>query len=466
MAAINLRKAGFTGRLLEQESPEFKPASHRFSAISERKARFIAFPKSAQDVSTAVVFATKFNLKIAIKCGGHHASGSNSVEDGLVIDLGDLKYVHVNEKNNSVNVAGGSVWGDVYPVLRDHGIVCVGGGVHDVGVGGHLTGGGFGPLTHKFGMACDNVLSVKVVLADGRIVVANEEENHDLFWAIKGGSSQFGVVTEFTLRTFPDPGPFYFRSVGIRNEDLSTLIPRYEDFIHKRHGWEDGMLVFLGFLRKLPENIKPLIVANITGLGSVNQHAELFSSLFDGITPIFDHFTDCPSPVEISHVMDDLLLGGPRRIATAGVPITAIAPGLLQNVWDDWLNYTASNPDSLSTKVVFELHGTKRYRPELSCIPVQAPVHHMVLLSEEHNDAVGDDRALDWVRKLSAHIRHQHTLQTGEDLGLHANGCMSDQKVEDLWGQSLPRLRRVKAKYDPKCIFDRGWHIDPDFAKL
>ncbi|KAF4461256.1 FAD-binding domain-containing [Fusarium albosuccineum] len=292
MAGINLRKAGFTGRLVGQESPESISASHRFSAISERKARFIAFPNSAQDVSTAVVFATEFNLRIAIKCGGHHASGSNSVEDGLVIDLGDLN------------------------------IVCVGGGVHDVGVGGHLTGGkeswprfqattgnklytgGFGPLTRKFGMACYNVLSVKVVLADGRIVVANEEENHDLFWAIKGGTSQFGVVTEFTLRTFPDPGPFYFRSVGIRSEDLSALIPRYEEFIHKQQGWEDGMLVFLGFLRKFPENIKPLIVANITGLGSVNQHAELFSSLFDGITPIFDHFTDCPSPIEISHIMD------------------------------------------------------------------------------------------------------------------------------------------------------------------
>ncbi|KAJ4176824.1 hypothetical protein NW755_014208 [Fusarium falciforme] len=136
-----LRKAGFSGHILDSSSADFAAASRRYSAISEAGNRYISFPKTPEDVSVAIVYAIKSNLKIAIKCGGHHASGGNSVEDGLVIDLGELNSVALSEDRTEVTIGGGCLWGDVYVFLRSKGLACVGGGVHNVGVGGHITGG-------------------------------------------------------------------------------------------------------------------------------------------------------------------------------------------------------------------------------------------------------------------------------------------------------------------------------------
>ncbi|KAH6949389.1 hypothetical protein BKA56DRAFT_603285 [Ilyonectria sp. MPI-CAGE-AT-0026] len=463
--AEELRKAGFSGRILDSSSADFAAASRRFSAISEARARYISFPKTPEDVSTAIVYASKAKLEIAVKCGGHHASGANSVEDGLIIDLSELRGVALNKERTEVTIGGGCLWEDVYTFLRNDGLACIGGGVHNVGVGGHITGGGYGPLTQKYGMACDNVISATVVLADGRILRASDTENSDLLWGIKGGSSNFGVVVKLVLKTVPDPGPWVFRSIALSPSDLPTIIPRFVEHCNNNEKKsEEVVLAFLNFVRG-PHN-EPLTLLNFTLCGSVDKFSGLFKYFLEGLNPLGDTTTNYPSLVELSHALDELLLAGPDRIATAGLPIVKISSKLIEGLWQRWLDYTNSNPDAVNTKIVFELHKTTRHRPEASCLRVTEPVHNMLLISAEHNEAKNDAVALDWVHETAQLVRQRQVKDWGKDLGVWANACMLNETSEDCWGLNYPRLQKLKAKYDPTCVFNRFFPIEPRRSRI
>ncbi|KAH8654337.1 hypothetical protein BGZ61DRAFT_500573 [Ilyonectria robusta] len=457
--AEELSKAGFSGRVIDSSSADFAAASHRFSAISEARAQYIAFPRTSEDVSIAIVYATRVKLRVAIKCGGHHASGANSVEDGLVIDLSELRSVALNNDRSEVTVGGGCLWEGVYTFLRNEGLACIGGGVHNVGVGGHVTGGGYGPLTQKYGMACDNLISATVVLADGRIVTASDTENSDLLWGIKGGSSNFGVVVEFVLKTVPDPGSWVFRSIALPSSDLPTITPRFVVSVQWARFQLDVVLVFLNFVRG-PHNT-PLVILNFTLCGSGDLFSGLFEFFLGGLSPLSDITTSYPSLVELSHALDRLLLAGPRRIATGSVPVVDISPKLVHELWQRWLEYTDSNLDVVSTKVVFELHRTIRLRAEASCLRITEPVHNMILISEEHNEAKNDALALNWVHETTQLTRQRQTHDWGTDFGVWANASMRNETAADCWGLNYPRLQVLKAKYDPTSVFNCFLPIEP-----
>lgn len=169
-------------------SPDYDEAIARKSATSVLRPAYVVYPTSAADIPPVIKFATSQNppLEIAVKSGGCHSSTNSSTEGGIVVDLGKLKAVTVAADRKTVSVQGGALWGDVYSELEKHDLIVVGGNVWFVGVGGFLTGGGYSSLSGEYGLAIDNLVSAEVVLADGRIVRCSEEEESDLFWAIRG----------------------------------------------------------------------------------------------------------------------------------------------------------------------------------------------------------------------------------------------------------------------------------------
>ncbi|KAK5059702.1 hypothetical protein LTR84_009585 [Exophiala bonariae] len=458
MAEGALREMGFSDRILSPSSAEFAPASLRANAAAECKAALIAFPASTEAVSLAIRFAARSKLEIAVKCGGHHYSSASSIENGLVIDMGALKSVSIDKAAMKVTIGGGCLWGDVYTALRDKRLVCVGGGVHVVGVGGHITGGGYGPLSFKYGMACDNVIEATVVVADGRILRASEIENSDLFFAIRGGSSSFGVVTEFVLKIYPDQGPYFFKSVGFTADARVKVFSELRSFL-ARIPVERQILVFLNFVRGPPPHSEALIILNFFGLGAVEDFEDVFEPFLKAGTQFLNHTTHCPSLVEFSHVIDDLLLQGAPRKANGGAPITSLWPGMAEEVWDRWMSYTDANPDARQTKVFLEFHNSKRQRPETTCIPVDVPRHGMCVSSEEHHDPAGDQRAEQWTHEMNNAVRSYEKRYGARDLGVNGNASMLIEKSEDVWGQHYFRLRRIKAKYDPTYVFKRYFPI-------
>jgi FAD/FMN-containing dehydrogenase len=193
-------REGFSGEVLRPAQPGYEEARRVFNAMIDRRPAVIARCASTADVVAAVNVAREHGLVVAVRSGGHSFSGFSTCDDGVVIDLCGLKSVTVDPQIRTARAGGGVLWGEFDAATQAHGLHTPGGRVTTTGLGGFTTGGGYGWTSSKFGLACDNLISAEVVLADGRVVRASEHEHADLFWGIRGGGGNFGIVTEFEFR--------------------------------------------------------------------------------------------------------------------------------------------------------------------------------------------------------------------------------------------------------------------------
>ena len=201
--AVAQFRGQFRGELIEPEDARYESARQVYNAMISRKPRLIAQCADVADVMAAMRFGRENQLRVSIRGGGHNAGGLGVCDDGLVIDLAPIRYVHVDPASRTVRVGGGCRWSDVDHATHAFGLAVPSGIIASTGVGGLTLGGGMGHLTRKYGLTIDNLLSADVVLADGTFVVASADENSDLFWAIRGGGGNFGVVTSFLFQAHP-----------------------------------------------------------------------------------------------------------------------------------------------------------------------------------------------------------------------------------------------------------------------
>ncbi len=197
--SIQQLKAAVRGRIIEPTDKDYDDVRKVYNAMIDKKPRLIVRCADVADVIACVNFARENRLLLSIRGGGHNAGGLGIADDALVIDLAPIKYTRVDPEAGTVTVGGGCVWGDVDHATHAFGFAVPSGIISTTGVGGLTLGGGIGHLTRKCGLTIDNLISADVVLADGRFVKANANENADLFWALRGGGGNFGVVTSFTF---------------------------------------------------------------------------------------------------------------------------------------------------------------------------------------------------------------------------------------------------------------------------
>ena len=196
-------RATLRGGVIEPQDKNYDDARKVYNAMINKRPRLIVNCADVADVISSVNFARENNLLLSIRSGGHNAGGLGICDDGLVVDLSRIKYTRVDPMAKTVVAGGGCTWGDIDHATHVFGLATPSGIISTTGVGGLTLGGGIGHLTRKYGLSIDNLLSVDIVLADGRFVKANENENQDLFWAVRGGGGNFGVVTAFTFRLHP-----------------------------------------------------------------------------------------------------------------------------------------------------------------------------------------------------------------------------------------------------------------------
>jgi FAD/FMN-containing dehydrogenase len=232
-SASNGLKNKIKGAVIYPGDPSYDDTRKIWNGIFDKKPAMIARCISAEDVVAAVNFAKENNIVIAVKGGGHNSAGTGSCENGMMIDLSLLKEITVNQKDTTVKVQGGCLWAEVDTVLQQYGLAVPCGIISHTGVGGLTLGGGFGWISRKHGLTIDNLLSVELVTADGRIVFASEERNSDLFWAIRGGGGNFGIVTAFEFKCTKIGTTVYSGAIVKKFEDITAYMKFHREYVRK-----------------------------------------------------------------------------------------------------------------------------------------------------------------------------------------------------------------------------------------
>jgi len=455
-SAIDNLRSRFQGELIVPGDQQYDTARKVFNAGIDRRPALIARCAGPRDVIQALEFAREENLPLAVRGTGHNVAGYAVCDDGLVIDLSPLKAIEVDPQSRTVHAEGGCTWGEVNDALQPYGLAATGGFVSITGVSGLTLGGGLGWLVRKHGLALDNLISAQVALADGRLVTASADQNEDLFWAIRGGGGNFGVVTSFVFQAHP-VGTVLAGIVLHPAAAAPAAIRRWRDL---EAGAPDestqGALLF--HFPDDPSAPEPLRGAPVAGLGGVyagppEDGEKLLRPLREYGPPLVDTFQ--PMPYNAAQRMADFLW----------------PPGL-QNYWkssylktlsdaaiDVVVDFFARVP-SKRTVIVLEHNGDSAWDrvPDSATAFGHRSWPYDFLVTSAWSDPQDAERNISWTRALFEAMRPYAAP------GAYVNYLGGDEGVEGLeaaYGAKLARLAALKAKFDPGNLFRMNPNIAP-----
>ena len=311
---------GFEGNLLEDGDKGYDDARTVFNSMIDRRPAIIAQCESVADVQAALAHAQANGLEVAIRSGGHSVAGASSVDGGLVIDMRRMNTVEVDAEAKTATVAGGATWSAFDRATQPHGLATTGGRVSSTGVAGLTLGGGSGWFEREWGLACDNLLEVDIVAADGRVVTANENENSELFWALHGGSGNFGIATRLVFKLHDLPAST-FALLAWPSELGPDLARTYRDLM------EAGAPTRLGggvaYLTGPPEEFVPEHLHHQRVVAVIGVLAGTEAELRDALAPIY-----AMEPAGWVHGRDAVCRDPVRHRRSAGLPqlLVGLAP--------------------------------------------------------------------------------------------------------------------------------------------
>ena len=449
-----LRKE-FGGEILVPGDQAYEAARRIWNGMIDKHPAVIARCKDATDVSCAVNFARDHGLALAVRGGGHNIAGSALVEDGLVVDLSQMKGVRVDAAARRAFVQGGATLADLDAATQAHGLATPVGINSTTGVAGLTLGGGFGWLSRKYGMTVDNLLSAEVVTAEGGMVRASEKEHPDLFWALRGGSGNFGVVTEFEFRLHP-VGPQVLTGLVVYPlAQAKTVLQKYREFMATAPDeltvW--SVLRLAPPLPFLPAEVhgKPVIVLAFSYIGDAATGEAMVQPL-RRFGVVAGEFVGAQPFAAWQQAFDPLLTTGARNYWKSH-NLTELSDGLI----DATLAALDKLPSPQCEVFIAALGGaTTRPQPDATAYAHRAT--RFVLNVHSRWDAAADDRrCIDWARDF---FQSTAKFATG---GVYVNFMSDDEadRVSAAYGSNFPRLVEVKRKFDPNNLFSTNQNIRP-----
>lgn len=443
------------GNLICLGDDGYEAARPVYNAMIDRYPAYIVRCTDVADVISAVNFARQNQLTVAVRGGGHNGGGLGTCDDGLVIDLKDIHGIRVDPLEKTVRVEGGCTWGDVDHATHPFGLATPSGIVSSTGVGGLTLGGGLGHLSRKYGLTIDNLLEVDVVLADGSFVTANATKNPDLFWAVRGGGGNFGVVTTFLFRLNPVDtvyaGPMFWEL-----DKAAEVMRFYRDFI--THAPEDlnGFFAFLS-VPPGPPFPEKLYLKKVCGIvwcytGPLEKADVVFKPIRQFGPPILDFVGPIPYP------------------ALQGM-FTPLYPPGQQWYWRaDFVNELSDEAIALHIK-----HGSQMptWQSTMHLYPINGAVHRVgkkdtafsyrestwgSVIAGIDPDPANKDKISQWAKDYWTAL---HPYSAG---GAYVNMMMDDEgqdRVQASYRENYARLADVKKKYDPSNFFHINQNIHP-----
>ncbi|MGP3684509.1 FAD-binding oxidoreductase [Streptomyces sp. IBSNAI002] len=452
---------GFRGRLISAGHADYDTARAVWNGAVDRHPRLIARCGGTADVAAAVRFARDRDLEIAVRGGGHNVAGTAVCDDGIVIDLSQMRAVAVDPAGRTARVRGGALWSDVDHETQAHGLATTGGIVSHTGVAGLTLGGGIGFLMRRYGLAVDNLLAAEVVTADGDVVRAAADEHPDLFWALRGGGGNFGVVTSFRFALHPLGPTVLAGPVFWAAEDTVDVLRSYRDFAAAAPD-ELGTVVRLGTVPPLPvipENLhgRQAIAVACCYSGAVKDGERAVRALRRFRTPLVDLLGPTPYAAFQSGLDDTVRHGW--HYYWKSTNLAGLSDATIDVIAEH--AYGARSPRSYTA--MFHMGGAVARVPhDATAYAGRDVAHNIVIDGVWLPDEAGEHAATEtaWAR------RFLQALQPHRAPGVYVNFLDSDDapgRVREAYGErTYRRLAEVKAKYDPDNAFHHNKNIRPD----
>jgi FAD/FMN-containing dehydrogenase len=440
-------QAQFRGEILTAASAEYEACRRIWNAMIDRRPAAIARCSGAADVRAAVRFAVDQDIHPAIRGGGHNAAGLAMVDDGLVMDLSRMKGIFVDPAKGTATAQTGLTWGEFDRETHIYGLATTGGLVSTTGIAGLTLGGGVGWLMGKCGLVCDNTLSYEVVVASGELIRASADENADLFWALKGGGGNFGVVTSITYRMYPIKTVISGMVLHPLAHAREVLI-FYRDFVLS--GLPDELIVYAAAL-STPDGHPVIALLPAWCGGDFAEGERLLEPLRKFGSPIADLVSRMPYPA-MQEMIDGVAPFGRRSYWKSrflhDLPDAAI---------ETFVEFAKSRTSPHSLAVLEHSHGApSRVPPNATAFPARTAPFDLVLISV-WTDAEEDARHIQWTREFHSAMEH---WSAGS---VYVNGLDQDDaaRVPEAYGPNYTRLCAIKAAFDPDNRFRRNQNIPP-----
>ncbi|HYW44233.1 MAG TPA: FAD-binding oxidoreductase [Bryobacteraceae bacterium] len=452
--SIDQLKSSFRGELIQPADAAYESARKVYNGMIDKRPSLIARCVDVADVMAAVAFGAGNGLLTAIRGGGHNGAGLGTCDGGLVIDLSRMKGIRVNPAAGTVRVEGGCVWGDVDHATHAFGMAVPCGFISTTGVAGLTLGGGIGYLTRRFGLTIDSLLSVDMVLADGSFVTASSQENPDLFWAVRGGGGNFGVVTSFEFRLQPVKmvqfGPTFWPL-----DEAANVLRAYRSFIQKAPEEVNGFFAFL-VVPPTPMFPEPLHLKNVCGIvwcctGSAEQAEEALKPMRSVGNPLLHAVGPAPFPV-VQSLFDPLYSPG-LQWYWRGDNFTELSDEAIAR----HVEHGSKIPTMFSTMHLYPVNGAaQRVGKNDTAYSFREALFAEVIVGVDP-DPANREKITAWCKDYWDAL---HPYSAG---GAYVNFMMEEgqDRVQATYRDNYPRLAAIKKKYDPGNFFRVNQNIRP-----
>jgi FAD/FMN-containing dehydrogenase len=444
--------AAVKGRVVARGDADYDSARALYNAMIDKRPAAIAYCADEADVVAAVQYATGHGLRIAVRCGGHNGGGLGSVDDGLVIDLSELNTISVEPGAGMARVQGGATLNSLVGATHEHGLTVPVGIIGTTGVGGLTLGGGVGHLTRAFGLTIDNLVAATVVLADGSVVQTDAERDPDLFWALRGGGGNFGIVTSFSFHCHPLTnvlaGPVLYDL-----DDAGDVLRWYRDFLPAQPDSLGGFFVFLSIPPgpPFPEELHLRKVCGVVWTQPGEEESPALREARAFGKPLLDGIAPMPMPVWNS-AFDGVYPPGDQWY-WRGEFVQEISDAAIEH----HVEYGRAMPTWKSTMHLYPVDGAAgRVAGDATAWAYRDAVWTQVIGGVDP-DPANADAIREWAVAYSDAGR-KYTMGTGYvNFQMHETG----DRVRAMYGSNYDRLAKVKAQYDPENVFSVNQNIEP-----
>jgi FAD/FMN-containing dehydrogenase len=455
--AVQRFAAALDGVLRRPGDPGYEEARRVWNGMIDKRPALIAACAHTEDVATAVTFAREQALPLSVRGGGHNVAGHAANDGGLVIDLSPMRQVRVDAATRTVRAGGGATIADLDQATQAHGLAVPMGVVSQTGIAGLTLGGGVGWLRNKYGLSCDNLLAAEVVTADGRVRRADDEENADLLWGLRGGGGNFGVVTQFTYRAHPVGPEVMFVFTFYHGDAIGEALPYYRDYCETAPR-EVSSFAICGDVppeADFPEAIhgEPYVLFAACYAGPVEAGRRVLQPLRRFAEPLVD-FSDAMPYLDVQKILDADYPDGMRyywkSLYLDSLDEEAIAAVIAHN---------EARPGALSTIDIWPMGGAVRDVDEAAGAFGGREAPYLLGVEANWEDPAADEANVAWARRVVADM--QRFSGGAEYLNFPGFQEGGEKTMRATFGAKYRRLAALKQKYDPTNLFRRNQNIKP-----